>query len=139
MTMRFIAATRNALTDLLVDRMDAGAAAGTVKIYTGSQPASAADAASGTLLVTITCSDPAFGNSGAVTAGTATANAIAAVNAAATGTAGWFRAADSNGLVVEDGTCTATGGGGEMELSTLSLVSGVPVDITAWDVTAPGL
>jgi len=135
-TMRFITAMRNNLTNLVVDALDAGAAAGTVKIYTGSQPASANDAASGTLLVTITCSNPAFGASAS---GTATASAIAAVNASVTGTAGWFRAADSNGLTVMDGTCTATGGGGEMELSTLSLVSGVPVDITDWTVTAPGL
>ena len=61
MATRLPTAARNAACDAVVDLLDAGAGAGTIKIYTGSQPASANDAASGTLLATITLSDPAFG------------------------------------------------------------------------------
>jgi hypothetical protein len=127
-------ARRNAMVDTVVDALDAGAAAGKVEIRSGSQPADADDAASGTLLATITLSDPAFG---AASAGTATANAIAAVAATTTGTAGWFRALDSDNNKVLDGSVTATGGGGDMELNTVSLTSGVDVDITTWTVTQP--
>lgn len=134
MASRVPDAVRNAMVDAVVDRLDAGSGAGTVKIYTGSQPADADDAPSGTLLCTLTLGDPAFGSAAS---GVATANAVAAVAAAATGTAGWFRAADSDGNKVLDGSVTATGGGGDMTLNTVSVVSGVDVQITSWTVTQP--
>ena len=132
--LRLATAARNAAADAVVDLIDGGAGAGTVKIYTGSQPASANDAESGTLLATIDLADPAFG---AAASGVATATDPASVNASATGTAGWFRVEDSTGANVMDGDCTATGGGGTMTLSTTSLVSGSPVDITSFTVTMP--
>lgn len=132
--LRLATAARNAAADAVVDLIDGGAGAGTVKIYTGAQPASANDAESGTLLATITLADPAFG---AAASGVATATDPASVNAVATGTAGWFRVEDSTGANVMDGDCTATGGGGSMTLSTTSLVSGSPVDITSFTVTMP--
>ena len=134
MGLRLATTARNASADAVVDLLDAGAGAGTLKIYTGSQPTDPQTAASGTLLATVTLIDPAFGSA---SSGTATGSDPASVNASATGTAGWFRAADSNGNAVFDGTVTATGGGGTMELSTTSLVSGSPVDITALSYTQP--
>lgn len=134
MPLRIASTTRNALADAAVDLLDAGAGAGTLKIYSGAQPATADTAASGTLLATVTLADPAFG---AAASGVATGTDPASVNAASTGTAGWFRAADSNGNTVFDGDVTATGGGGVMELSTVSLTSGYAVDITSITVTMP--
>ena len=132
--LKLAAAARNAAADGVVDLIDAGSGAGTVKIYTGSQPSTGDTAETGTLLVTLTLADPAFG---AASAGVATATDPAPVNAVATGTAGWFRVEDSTGANVFDGDCTATGGGGSMTLSTTSLVSGSPVDITSFTVTMP--
>jgi hypothetical protein len=132
--LRIATAARNAAADAVVDLIDGGAGAGTVKIYTGAQPASANDAESGSLLATVTLADPAFG---AAATGVATATDPASVNASATGTAGWFRVEDSTGANIMDGDCTATGGGGSMTLSTTSLVSGSPVDITSFTVTMP--
>lgn len=134
MTIRLATTARNASTDGVVDLLDAGAGAGTLKIYTGSQPASAQDAATGTLLATVTLADPAFGASAT---GVATGTDPASVTAVATGTAGWFRAADSNGATVFDGSVTATGGGGDMQLSTVSITSGGSVDITSMTYTTP--
>lgn len=131
---RIAATTRNALADAAVDLLDAGAGAGTLKIYSGAQPATADTAASGTLLATVTLADPAFGSA---VAGVATGTDPASVNAVATGTAGWFRAADSTGATVFDGDVTATGGGGTMTLSSTALTSGNPVDITSLTVTMP--
>jgi hypothetical protein len=133
MATRLPANVRNAMVDAVVDLLDAGAGAGTVEIRTGAQPAAGA-AATGTLLATATLSDPAFGASAS---GTATAAAIAAVAAVADGTAGWFRAKDSDGNMVIDGSITETGGGGDMELNTDQLSTGVDFDITAWTVTQP--
>lgn len=135
MTYRYPATVRNALGDLLTDLIDAGAGAGKVRVYTGTQPASADTAVTGTLLVDIALADPAFG---AWSAGAASASNPAAVNATATGTAGYFRVLDSNNVTVMDGAVTGTGGGGEMEVSTTAFVSGTPIDITAWTLTAPG-
>jgi hypothetical protein len=132
--LRISTAARNAAADAVVDLIDGGAGDGTVKIYTGSQPTTANDTATGSLLATIDFEDPAFG---AASSGVATASDPASVNASGTGTAGWFRVADSTGATVFDGDCTATGGGGTMTLSTTSLVSGSPVDITSFTVTMP--
>lgn len=134
MATRVPDARRNGIVSSVVTALDAGAGPGTIKIYVGAQPADADDAPPGALLATIPLSDPAFG---APAAGAASANAIAAVGASGTGNAGWFRAADSAGATVVDGSVTATGGGGDMTLNTIALVAGVDVDITTWSVTMP--
>lgn len=133
MALRLSTARRNAVTDSIVDALDAGAGAGKVEIRTGSQPAGPDTAATGTVLATITLNDPAFGSS---SSGTATADitpALTDASADATGTAGWFRAYDSNNLAVMDGSV-----GVDLILNTNSIVSGQPVTITAWTFTTPG-
>lgn len=134
MAIRLHTTARNASTNAIVGLLDAGSGAGTLKIYSGTQPAAATDAATGTLLATVVCGDPAFGASAT---GTATGADPVSVNASATGTAGWFRAADSTGATVFDGAVTATGAGGDMQLSSTSLTSGSAVDITALSYTTP--
>lgn len=134
MAIRLAAAARNASTAGVVTLIDAGPTAGTLKIYTGAQPATGDTAETGTLLATVVLGDPAFA---APSAGTATAADPAAVNPVATGTAGWFRVEDSTGANVYDGSVTATGGGGNLELSNTSLAPGINVDITALSYTTP--
>jgi len=126
MPLRLADSARNASVNGVVDLLDVGGA-GSIKIYTGTQPATPATAASGTLLATVTLPNPAFGSS---SGGSASLNDPASVNAVATGTAGWARFADGAGAVVFDGQVTATSGGGVVELSSTSLTSGAPVDIT---------
>jgi hypothetical protein len=125
--------------DALVDAVDGGAGAGLCKIYTGSAPAAVETAATGTLLGTLTFSDPAFGaaadqNPGAL----ATANAITDdTSADATGTAGYFRVMDSNLVQLWQGDITATGGGGDMELNSVAISAGAAISITSFTVTVP--
>jgi hypothetical protein len=116
-------ASLRAMLDALVDRMDAGAGAGYFRIYTGTQPADPDGAATGTLLAQCTASDPAFGSaSDTVGDATVTANAISDDTAAnATGTAGYFRAFDSNGNTIFQGDVTAVAGGGTMEIDNTSI------------------
>lgn len=132
MTLRLAAGSRSAAADAVVDRLDAGSAAGTVKVYTGSQPATPAAAPTGTLLVTFTLNDPAFGSA---VDGVATLDvdpALTAVGVAA-GDAGWFRAADSDGNVVFDGACAASGS--ELNLSTIAVAVGASVAVTSGSYT----
>jgi hypothetical protein len=135
MGTRLATATRNAACDAMVDLVDAGAGAGTVKVYTGSQPANPNTAASGTLLATFTLADPAYG---AAATGTATLSGTPiSTTGVAAGDAGWFRVADSAGNAVFDGVVTVTGGGGQLELNTVTISNGVTVTITSGSFTMP--
>lgn len=135
MATRLSNAARSAAADGVVDLIDAGAGPGTVQIRTGAQPATVATTATGTLLGTLTLSDPAFGSAvnGVATAGTVTGDS----SADASGTAGWFRAFDSNGVAIIDGSITATGGGGDMTLDVVAIIAGGTINITSWTVTQP--
>jgi hypothetical protein len=129
--VKFPNASCKEMLDALVDRMDAGAGAGYFKIFTGTQPANPDDTGSGTLLGTCTANDPAF-NSAQDTGGdaTVTANAISDdTDADATGTAGWFRAYDSDGNFVFQGDVTAVAGGGAMEIDDITIDAGGTISI----------
>lgn len=135
MATRLPTAARNAACDAVVDLLDAGSGAATLKLYTGTQPATANDPVAGTLLATITLSDPAFG---AASSGVAPlAGTPLSGTGVAAGTAGWARLADSTGATVLDGSVTATGGGGQIELATTTISVGVTVQITSGTVTMP--
>ncbi len=135
MATRITTAVRNAMAKAAADLIDAGSGPGTVQIRTGAQPATAATAASGTLLGTLTLSDPAFGapSNGVVTAGAITGDS----SADATGTAGWFRVLDSTGATVMDGSISASGGGGDMILDSTAIVAGGTISVTSWTITQP--
>lgn len=138
MATRISTGAAQAACNAVVDLLDGGAGAGYVEIRTGSQPATVATAASGTLLGTLTLSDPAFGNATAASPSVATASAITSdTNADASGTAGWFRGYDSTGAAVIDGSITATGGGGDMTLDTVSIVAGGTIALTSWTISHP--
>jgi hypothetical protein len=127
-------APRNSACDAIVDLIDAGSAGGTLKIYTGTQPATPATALSGnTLLATLTFSTTAFGASAT---GTATAATITDDTNSATGSAAWFRIADSNALAIADGSVGTSGA--DLNFSGgVSFVSGGTVSISSLTVTVP--
>ena len=133
--MRLSTALRNAMIQQVQVKADAGAGAGTINIRSGSQPASAEDAETGTLLATLTFSDP---SAPSASGGVLTFSAITEDSSAdATGTATWARIKDSTGATVFDCDVTATGGGGTIQLNTTSIVAGGPVRITAFTATMP--
>ena len=103
-----------------------------IRIYSGSKPATPETAATGTLLVTIPITG-SFTASG----GTLTAADPASASPAASGTAGYFRVLTSGGTAKVDGTVTATGGGGDMQLGSTTITTGVPVDLGVPSFTMP--
>jgi hypothetical protein len=131
--IRFATAVKNACLTPIRDAIDAGPAAGTIKLYTGTIPADVQTAVTTqTLLGTMTFSDP----SGTVATGAFTASAITQDSAAdATGTATWARVLDSTGAAVMDVDCTVTGGGGTMQLNTTNIVIGGPILISSFVIT----
>jgi len=131
MALRLPTAARDAACNAAVNLLDAGAGAGTIDVRSGSQPASANDAATGTLLATFTLADPAFGAS---SAGVKTlASPPRATTGIATGTAGWFRAKDSTGATVMDGAVATSGA--ELNLNTTAITASGAVEITSGTVT----
>jgi hypothetical protein len=129
--------TATAMADTVAAAIDAGAGAGTLEVYTGTKPATAETAATGTLLATWTLADPALV---AAVAGVADLDADPDLTApvATDGDAGWFRVADSTGAVVFDGECGTTGGvEADLNFDTLSWLAAGTVSITTGTVTQP--
>ena len=59
MTVRLAVSLASSMADAVTAAVDSGSGAGTLKVYTGSKPATVETAASGTLLATFTLTDPA--------------------------------------------------------------------------------
>ncbi|MEV0968521.1 hypothetical protein [Microtetraspora glauca] len=126
MALRIPTAARNAAANGVA----ALANGGSIEIYTGSQPANADAAASGTLLATVPLAGTAFG---AASSGVATlAGTPLSATGAAAGTAGWFRVKGSGGATVMDGAI-----GAELTLNTTTISVGVTVQITGGTITMP--
>lgn len=136
MPLSFAINTANAILDQITTAVDAGTGAGVIRLYSGTVPANANAALSGnTLLAELTCSDPA---SAAANNKTLTLNAITQDSSAdATGNATFFRVFDSSNNVVVQGTVSAVGGGGDLQMNTVSVVAGGPVQITSCTFTLP--
>lgn len=134
MTIRVAVAARNAALDACYDRANAGAAAGTIKVYTGSQPATGDTAESGTLLATFTLADPAF-SAAASGVKDLDADPDLSTTAVATGTAGWARCEDSDGNNVFDGSVGTSAT--DYIINNTSVTSGQTVILTLGAITAP--
>lgn len=128
MAITLSTAARNAACDAIVDLLDAGV---------GANPTIKIKDASNNVLATIAMDATAAFGSSATGAATATGLPISDASADMTGTATKFDACDTDGTVVFDGTVTATGGGGDIELVTTAIVATQPVEITACTFTMP--
>jgi hypothetical protein len=137
MGLRLAVPARNVSVQGVGDLFDAHATLpGKIRIYTGAQPATPATAASGTLLGEFTLADPAWGSP---SNGSRLIDATPEMEATglADGTAGWFRGLDGGDNVVCDGTVTATGGGGNLEINTVTVSTGLSLHITGGTMTQP--
>lgn len=129
---------RNAMCDAAVDLIDGGTPPGRIEIRTGSPPTNVSDASSGTLLGTLTFSNPAYG---AASSGTAQENSITSdTNADASGDAGYFRiyqgaAGDTAALM--QGTAGEAADTPDMTFNEKSIVAGGTIAITDLSMTQP--
>lgn len=120
----------SAKAEAIKDLLDGGI----VQIYSGSAPANADDAETGTLLAEFDLASPAFGTPAN---GVMTANVIADVTALADGAAGYWRAyaAGSPSGVILQGTCGTSGA--SMILNSTAFSVGGIVSIVSWTYTQP--
>ncbi|HEX7099347.1 MAG TPA: hypothetical protein VF377_08890 [Acidimicrobiia bacterium] len=131
MALGYVTSLRNAQLQALADLIDAGAGAGKLRIYSGSRPSTGGSET--TILAELTLSSPpeASVSNGVLTFGT-----ISDATAVASGTATWFRILDSDNNPLIDGSVSATGGGGDLQLNSTSIVAGGTVSITSFTITA---
>jgi hypothetical protein len=115
---------------------------GVLEIRSGSQPASADLAPTGTVLATINLPADAFA---AAASGSVAKNGTWQDTAAdAAGTGGWFRLRESGDLGTTnnsdrrmDGSVSMTGGGGDMILDNTNIASGQAVLVNAFNYSEP--
>lgn len=139
MALRYSDNAAIAMCDATVDLVDVGAANGTIEIYDGTRPASPEIAVTTqSLLLGFDLEKPAFADAETVDDG-ATADLIEVdpVDGAADGDAAWFRIYDGDGNPCWDGTISLTGGGGDLKLSAITVVTGIPVTIVSMSYTQP--
>ncbi len=133
MALRLGTTARNNACNGIVDGIDAGSGAGTLKFYTGAQPTAVSDNPSGTILGTLTFSDPAFGNSAT---GVATASAITSdTSADNSGTVqhGAIYDSDANPLMDLD----AAQGSGTANFDNSTIVAGGVIAVSSMTLTVP--
>lgn len=132
MALTHIVAVRNAITDLVVDKIDIGATdpSGDLE-YTTSGDVEVA---------TCAFSNPAFDDSGAAGGnadGLATANAITDDTSATGGVVAKCIIRDRNNAEVFRGSVTGLGGGGDIEISNTTVGAGDTVQTTSLTYEAP--
>ena len=132
MALQFSTSLRNAMLDQLETTVGTSAV---LKIRTGSAPANCGSSDSGSVLATINL--PSDWMAGAASGSKAKSGTWSAT-ASGTGTAAHWRLYASDGTTCHaQGTCTATGGGGDMELDNTSIATSQTVTVSTFSLTAP--
>lgn len=131
MTIQHSVAVRNARLDAIETTVGTSPI---LEIRTGAQPANCAAADSGTLLASITL--PSDWLAAASSGSKAKSGTWQDSSANGTGTAGHFRIKDSGGTTChQQGSVTATGGGGDMTVDNTSFAAGQSFTVTGYTLT----
>ena len=135
MAVQFSTGVRNAMLDAWETAIGASAV---MKIRTGAQPANCAAADTGTVIATLNL--PSDWMAAAASGAKAKAGTWEDAGADAAGTAGHYRVYASDGTTChEQGSITATDGGGDLELITVSILLNQPITITGFTKTMAGV
>lgn len=131
MSLQLSVAVRNARLDAIETTIGTSAK---LRVRTGAPPADCAAADTGTILATLDLpSDWLAAASGGTKA---KAGTWQDASADAAGTAGHFRIYDTAGTTSHiQGTVTATGGGGDLEVQNVVFAAGQAVTVTAFALT----
>lgn len=129
MTIQLSAAVAALACDTVFGTIDGGATPGKLLIYDGAIPADVATAVTTQVkLIEFVLPDPAFGAATDQPAyAEAAINPVTDVVGLADGTATWFRLVDGNDEALMQGSVSAPAEGGDLELSSTSVVVGVDV------------
>ena len=131
MTVQLSVALRNARLDVIEATIGASAV---VKLRSGSAPANCAAGDSGAVLAIFALGSD-WASPAAAGSKSFSNTPIQDTAADASGAVGHFRLYDADGVCHMQGTVTATGGGGDMEIDNTTITSGGLVQITSWVLT----
>lgn len=132
MTIQLSTRVRNARADIVEATIGAGP---TLRIRSGAMPANCAAGRTGTVLATIAL--PADWMNAAAAAVKTLSGTWSDSAADAAGTAGYFDITAADTGLDFQGTITATGGGGDMELDNTVFAVGQAFTVTAFQWTEP--
>jgi hypothetical protein len=133
MTIQLSVTARNNRLDSIETTVGTSA---NMKIFSGAPPANCAAANSGTILANLTL--PSDYLAAAASGQKAKSGTWEDTSADNTGTAGHFRLYASDGTTCHmQGTVTATGGGGDMEVDNTSFASGQSFTVTSFTLNEP--
>ena len=131
MAIQLSTAVRNARLDAIETTVGVSAV---MRIYSGAQPANCAAANSGTLLAELSL--PVDWMAGASAGSKALAGTWTDSSANGTGTAGHWRIYELTIATCHlQGSVTATGGGGDMEVDSVSFTTGQVFNVTSFTLT----
>lgn len=128
MTTQLSVAVRNARLDVIEATIGASAI---MKMFSGAPPASVAAANSGTVLATLNLPSDYLANAGS--GAKAKSGTWEDLSADAAGTLGHYRIFAADGTTCHiQGTITATGGGGDMEVNNTIVAAGQAITVTSY-------
>lgn len=131
MAIQFSVAVRNARLDAIETAIGTSPI---MRIRTGAPPASCATADSGTVLATLNLPSDWMAN--AASGSKSMSGTWQDSSADASGTAGHFRIYDSTGTTCHlQGTVTATGGGGDLQVDNVNFATGQQFTVTSFTLT----
>jgi hypothetical protein len=131
MAVQLSTTVRNARLDVIETTIGASPI---LRLRSGTPPTNCASADTGTVIATMTL--PADWLSAASAGSKAKAGTWQDASADASGTIGHFRIYDSGGVTCHwQGTCTATGGGGDMTLDNNVVTSGQTITVVTFTAT----
>jgi hypothetical protein len=131
MTLQYAEALRNAQLDTIETHIGTSPI---LEIRTGAPPANVAAADSGTVLATLTL--PSDWLAAAAAGAKAKSGTWEDLSADAAGTAGHWRLKTSGAVAKAQGTVTATGGGGDMEVDNVVFAAGQQFTVTSFTINA---
>lgn len=132
MALQMSVAVRNAALDAIETTVSTTP---TLEVRTGAPPATCATADSGTVLATMTL--PSDWMAAASAGAKALSGTWQDASADAAGTAGHFRIKQGATCHLQ-GTCTATGGGGDMTFDNAVFAVAQQINVTSFTITAGG-
>ena len=127
MTTGYSVTLRNAQLDPITTAVGN---AGLLRVYDGTRPATGGAAT--VKLAEFTLGTPF---APAAAAGVLSPTLPSSTTGLAASTASWFRVVTSGGTQVIDGSVTATGGGGDLQLNTTTISIGLTINVTSWSIT----
>lgn len=132
MSMRYSVDVKNARAQATANKIDTGAAAGSLTIYSGDLPMTLGDITTQTALLTLPLQKPC---AAIIENGVTTLAAIAEQMVMVTGTAAWALIKNGDGIPVVDLLVGVNGSGADIELPTVDLIQGAYIRVTAGQIS----